>query len=504
MNRRRVLKILGKILMTEAMLMVPSLIVSLIYGDGDAMYFIGTIAFAAIAGFILSCVKAPERKMGSRDGYCIVALAWIIICIIGAVPLFLTGQFRSYWSALFEIVSGFTTTGASVLSNPEYLPHGVLFWRSFTHWVGGMGVLVFVLMIMPMENENSMHLIRAEVPGPVAGKLVPRMKKTSIILYGIYTAMTAILVVLLLFGGMNVFDAFATAFGTAGTGGFATSSAGIAGYDSAYIEIVLGIFMLLFGVNFNAYYLILFKKIKKAFSLEEVRWYFIIIISAIAFLFVNILETSANALRALTDASFQVASIITTTGFSTTDFDQWSGACKTVLVLLMFIGACAGSTGGGIKVSRILIMFKSVVKEVHSYLHPNSVKKIKIEDKPVEHEVLRSTNVYLITYICIFVVSCFIVSFDEYDLITNFTAVAATINNIGPGLELVGPIRNFSFFSPVSKFVLMFDMLAGRLELFPLLLFFHPGIWKELLVSSHKKKVRQRELAKKLKSKVCK
>lgn len=503
MNSKIIRFILGCVLKIEGILLLLPSLVALIYREREGFVYLSVAVVAAVAGFLMT-IKRPESNVFSlKEGCVATALSWIFLSLVGAMPLWLTGEIPSFTNALFESVSGFTTTGASILSDVEALSHASLIWRSFTHWIGGMGVLVFILAIVPLSGASNMNLMKAESPGPSVGKLVPKVRSTARILYTIYFVLTIIEIVFLLFGRMSIFDAVNTGFATAGTGGFGFRNDSFGSF-SYYNQWVVTIFMILFGVNFNAYYLILFKKIKKAFSLEEVRWYFIIIISAIAFLFVNILETSANALRALTDASFQVASIITTTGFSTTDFDQWSGACKTVLVLLMFIGACAGSTGGGIKVSRILIMFKSVVKEVHSYLHPNSVKKIKIEDKPVEHEVLRSTNVYLITYICIFVVSCFIVSFDEHDLITNFTAVAATINNIGPGLELVGPIRNFNFFSPVSKFVLMFDMLAGRLELFPLLLFFHPGIWKELLVSSHKKKVRQRELAKKLKSKVCK
>ncbi len=476
MNRRRVLKILGKILMTEAMLMVPSLIVSLIYGDGDAMYFIGTIAFAAIAGFILSCVKAPERKMGSRDGYCIVALAWIIICIIGAVPLFLTGQFRSYWSALFEIVSGFTTTGASVLSNPEYLPHGVLFWRSFTHWVGGMGVLVFVLMIMPMENENSMHLIRAEVPGPVAGKLVPRMKKTSIILYGIYTAMTIILVVLLLFGGMNVFDAFATAFGTAGTGGFATSSAGIAGYDSAYIEIVLGIFMLLFGVNFNAYYLILIKRFTDALKIEEIQWYFGIVGVSVIAITINICHSLSAVSVSLRQAFFQVSSIITTTGFATVDFDKWPEFSRHLLVLLMIIGACSGSTGGGIKVSRVIVMVKSFFTEIRHIINPSSVTAVRTNGKPMDKETLIAVRVYAASYFILICLFTLVISLNGLDFTTNLTAVLSCFNNIGPGLNLVGPMSNFSCYADWAQVILSVAMLTGRLEIFPMFMLFSKSV----------------------------
>ncbi|MBQ4283482.1 MAG: TrkH family potassium uptake protein, partial [Lachnospira sp.] len=363
MNKRRIVNLLGKIILTEVMLMIPSLIVALIYGDGDWKYFVATMIPAAIIGFLFVKIKAPEKAMRSRDGYCIVALAWIIISVIGAFPLYFSGEFETYCGAFFEIVSGFTTTGASVLKEPANLPHGVLFWRSFSHWIGGMGVLVFVMMIMPMENENSMHLVKAEVPGPVAGKLVPRMKKTSMILYGMYAAMTIVLVVLLLFGGVNLYDAFCLAFGTAGTGGFAVSAAGVAGYGSAYVEIVIAIFMILFGVNFNLYHLILLKKVKDAVKNEELWWYLGFIGFATVTIAINIYNTVENVGTAFRHSFFQVSSIITTTGFATVDFDMWPEYSKHMLVVLMIVGACAGSTGGGMKVSRVIILVKSFINE---------------------------------------------------------------------------------------------------------------------------------------------
>ena len=347
-----------------------------------------------------------------------------------------------------------------------------------------MGVIVFMLAIIPMASGYNMQLMKAESPGPSVGKLVPKVKYTARILYAIYIAITIIELVLLLIARMPVFDALCTSFGTAGTGGFGIKNDSIAGYSPA-------IQWILFGVNFNAYYYILFRHIRKALSMEEVRCYFAIILTSIAIIFFNILDTSANALTALRDASFQVGSIITTTGFSTVDFNQWSDACKVVLVLLMFIGACAGSTGGGIKVSRFVVLIKTLVKELNSYIHPKSVKKIKIDDKPVEHEVVRAVNVYFITFAIVFSASVLLVSFEYTDLVTTFTAVAATINNIGPGLGIVGPAANFSIFNPFTKYVLIFDMLAGRLELFPLLILFHPTIWKEMIalpVKTNKKK----------------
>lgn len=472
MNRRRVLKILGKIILTEAILMVPSLIVALIYKEGDALYLFCTIIFAALLGLALSRIKAPERKMGSRDGYCIVALAWVIISLIGAIPFYMTGQFRSYWSALFEIVSGFTTTGASVLAYPELLPHGVQFWRCFTHWVGGMGVLVFVMMVMPMENENSMHLVRAEVPGPIAGKLVPRMKKTSVILYGIYTAMTAVLVVLLLVGGMDLFDALTFSFGTAGTGGFSTSAAGIAGYNSAYIEIVIGIFMLLFGINFNAYYLILIKRFKDVLKMEEVRWYLGVVAFAVITITVNICTSISAIHTSLRQAFFQVSSIITTTGFATVDFDKWPEYSRHLLVLLMIIGACSGSTGGGLKVSRVIVMVKSFFTEIRHIINPNAVTVVRLNGKPMDKETLISVRVYVSCYFMLICIFTLIISINGFDMTTNLTAVLSCLNNIGPGLGVVGPMSNFSGYSDWAQFILSIAMLMGRLEIFPVFMLF--------------------------------
>ena len=472
MNKPRVLNILGKIILTEALLMLPSLVVSLIYGDGDYWYFLVTMFPAAILGFCLSRVQPREAKMTSRDGYCIVAYAWILISIIGAVPLYLSGQFTSYFQAFFEIVSGFTTTGASVLAKPELLPHGVLFWRSFTHWIGGMGVLVFVLMIIPMKNDNSMHLVRAEVPGPMAGKLVPRMKQTSMILYGIYTAMTAVLVVLLLLGDVNLFDSLCLSFGAAGTGGFAVSSAGIAGYGSAYVEIVLGIFMILFGINFNIYYLLLVGRVRDALGSEEVRCFLGIIAVATLVITANIFSLTLSLGDALRQAFFQVSSIITTTGFATVDFNLWPEFSKHTLVLLMIIGACAGSTGGGLKVSRVIILVKSFLAEIRYIVSPKSVQTVRLEHKYVDKVTLNSTRTYAAAYMMLVALSTLILSLDGYNLITNLTAVLSCINNIGPGLDLVGPMANFGIYSDWAMVLLSLVMLIGRLEIFPIFMIF--------------------------------
>lgn len=472
MNKRKIISFIGKIILIEVALMVPSLFIALCYGDGDAPAFVCTMLPALILGVLFSSVKQSDNRLSSRDGYFIVAAAWIIISLIGALPLYLSGGFPTYWNALFEIVSGFTTTGASILAEPADLGHGILFWRSFTHWIGGMGVLVFVLMVMPMENDNSMHLVRAEVPGPTAGKLVPRMRTTSMILYGIYTVMTLILVVLLLIGRMPVFDSFCIAFGTAGTGGFTVSAAGITGYHSAYIEIVLGIFMLLFGVNFNMYHLVLLGKIKEVFKSEEVKVYFGIVFLATAAISVNTFSRLAEVGTTVRNAFFQVSSIMTTTGFATVDFNFWPEFSKHTLVLLMIIGACAGSTGGGFKVSRGIILIKSFFAEIRHIITPKAVITVRVDGKSVDKETLNSTKIYAGTYLILVCVFTWILSLDGKDLTTNLTAVLSCFNNIGPGLSLVGPMNNFSIYSDWAKVLLSVAMLTGRLEIFPMFLLF--------------------------------
>ncbi len=470
MNKRKIISVLGKIILTEVLLMIPALLVSLIYQDGDAPAFLITILLSGAVGLMCTFVKQSDRRMSSRDGYFIVATAWIVISLIGAVPLYLGGGFGSYFNALFEIVSGFTTTGASVLSNPENLGHGVLFWRSFTHWIGGMGVLVFVLMVMPMENDNSMHLVRAEVPGPTAGKLVPRMRTTSMILYGIYGIMTLVLVMILKILGMDLFDSLCIAFGTAGTGGFAVTGAGIAAYDSLAIEVTLGIFMLLFGVNFSVYHLILLKKIKDVFAMEELKVYFGIVAAATLSIACNVVQMAGGFGNALRQAFFQVSSIITTTGFSTVDYDLWPEFSKHVLVLLMVIGACAGSTGGGMKVSRVIILVKSFILEVRQIINPKEIVTVRLNGKPVDKKTLGSTRIYAAAYLILICVFTLIISLDGFDLTTNLTAVLSCFNNIGPGLNLVGPVQNFSIYSDWVQVVLSIVMLTGRLEIFPMFL----------------------------------
>lgn len=486
MNRAIIRFILGSVLKIEAVLMLLPCIVALCYKEQQGFSFLLVAFLSGILGIVLTLGKPKNHVFYLKEGCIITSLSWILLSIVGAVPFVLTGEIPSFTNALFETISGFTTTGASILSDVEALSYTSLFWRSFTHWIGGMGVLVFLMAIIPLSGGSNIHLMKAESPGPSVGKLVPKMKHTARLLYLIYFGLTIIEIILLLTGGMPLFDSLTTTFGTVGTGGFGIKNSSIAGY-SPYLQWVITIFMILSGINFNAYYLIIFKQFKKAFTMEEVHAYIGIIVAATGIIFVELTRTSMNMVDALRHAAFQVGSIITTTGFATTDFNEWTQASRTILVLLMFIGACAGSTGGGIKVSRFITVFKTVGKEINSYIHPKSIKKIKMDGKPIEHEVMRATNVYFVTFLSLFILSVFLISLEEKDLITNFTAVAATINNIGPGLEMVGPTQNFAHFSPFSKYVLMFDMLAGRLELFPILLLFVPTIWKEFFTHNANK-----------------
>ena len=477
MNGAMIVYILGQVLRIEGLLMLPSFLVGLIYGEKQGWAYLLMGAVCLIVGTLMALKKPKNTMIYLKEGCVSTALCWIVLSAFGAVPFVLTGEIPRYIDAMFETVSGFTTTGSSILTDVEAMSHPSLFWRSFTHWIGGMGVLVFLLAVLPMAGGSQFQLMKAESPGPSVGKLVPKVGATARLLYLLYFGLTVMTIVLLLLGGMDPFDAITISFGTAGTGGFGVKADSCASY-SPYCIWVITIFMLLFGVNFNFYYFLFFNRIRDAFKMEEVRWYFIIVAAATGVCFLGIMD-EYGTFEALTHATFQVATIITTTGFATVDFNFWHSAAKTVLVLLMFCGACAGSTGGGIKVSRIIVFVKSAVKEVGSYIHPRSVKRVKVEGKPVEHEAIRSINVYLTTYVVIFALSVFAISLEGKDLITTFTSVAATINNIGPGLEQVGPSASFAHMTDLSKWVLIFDMLAGRLELFPMLILFHPTIWKQ-------------------------
>lgn len=486
MNLRNIGYILGWIIDIEGVFMLMPFICGLIYSEDEAYAFIFVTAICLIVGTLLILLKPKKLSFSSLEGIITVALCWIVLSLFGALPFVINKDIPNYLNALFETVSGFTTTGASILSDVETLSHASLFWRNFTNWIGGMGVLVFLLAFLPLAGGTHMYLMKAESPGPSVEKFVPNVKGTAMILYGIYILLSALEFIFLLFGDIPLFDTICTVFGTAGTGGFAVKNASMAAY-SPYVQWVVAVFMMLFGVNFSVYFLMLIKKFKQSLLYEELRWYIGIIITAVVIIVLNSLDLAVSLSENIRNAFFQVSSVITTTGFSTTDFNLWNSASKTVLVLVMFVGACAGSTGGGIKVSRIVIMLKTIKKELLLYAHPKSIRKIKFGGKLVEHEVIRSINVFFVTYVFLYAISLLIISFDNASFETNFTAVTATLNNIGPGLGDVGPTGNFGFFSPLSKIVLMFNMLAGRLELYPLLMVFSLKSWKDGIVEAVKK-----------------
>ena len=500
MNFKMIRYTLGLILLFESAFFLLPMIVAVCCGEWWELFsfFVTSLATSGL-GLLMAFKKPEDRHLYARDGLAIVALSWITLSLFGAVPFVISGAIPNYLDALFETVSGFTTTGSTIIPNVEILPQAVLIWRSFTHWVGGMGVLVFIMAIMPISGAHNMHIMRAESPGPEVSKLVPRVRKTAIILYVIYFALTVLQLVLLLFGDMNFLEALNTALATAGTGGFGIKADSLGGY-SVYTQIVVTVFMLLFSINFNSYYLVLRARFKDAFN-SEVRAFLAIVIVAIAAISLNVYFSgdSYAAVResqginsfgdALRHAAFTVSSIISTSGFMTVDFDLWPTFSKTIIVILIFIGACAGSTGGGFKVSRIILLFKGMAREIGRIINPRQVKKITIDKKPVDHEVVRAVNAYLVCYVLIFVGSFILLTVDGYDpvisdgraaneMVSNFTAVATALNNVGPGLEMIGPTQSFAFFSPFSKVVLIFDMLAGRLELFPILLLFSPKTWK--------------------------
>lgn len=477
MNYRMITYILGWILIFEAIFMAVPVITAVCYGESAVWWFLATAAVCVSIGLMLTKIKKPQnKKLYSREGFVIVSLSWIVLSVFGSLPFFLSGEIPSFIDALFETVSGFTTTGASILDDVEALSKSMLMWRSFTHWVGGMGVLVFIMAFVSLSGAQNMHIMKAESPGPSVSKLVPRVKTTALLLYGIYFTLTLIEFILLLFGGLTPFEALNTAVATAGTGGFGIYGDSIGGF-SVYNQIVVIAFMLLFSVNFNSYYFLLKGKIRESLSLE-VRVFALIVLISVLMISYNIMDISGFK-QALLDSSFAVSSVISTTGFSTADFNNWPELSRTILVLLMFVGACAGSTGGGMKVSRVIILFKNLSRELLAMIHPKQVKKIQLDGHSVEDETVHTVGVYIVAYLALMVVSIGIISFDNHDLITNFTAVVSAVNNIGPGLELVGPSANFGFFSIPSKLTLIFDMLAGRLELFPMLLLFNPAMWKK-------------------------
>lgn len=482
MNFKMVLNTIGRIILTEAILLVLPIIVALIYGEYNSLYaFLITVAIALAVGGVLSLfTRTKDKNIFAGEGFVTVAFAWIALSVVGCLPFFISGEIPNFFDAIFETVSGFTTTGASILTDVEKMSHSQLFWRSFTHWVGGMGVLVFVMAIVPSSSKGSMHIMRAEMPGPIIGKLVPRIKETAKILYLIYIVMTLIQITLLFFGGMPAFDSFVLSLGTAGTGGFSIKADGIAGYIP-YHQWVITIFMLLFGINFNLYYLILIRRIKSVFKSEELWCYIGIVVASTALIAANIYPKFENVADSVRHSAFQVASIITTTGYTTNDFNLWPGLSKAILLMLMFIGGCAGSTAGGLKVSRVVLLFKTIGREIKRLLRPRSISKIRFEGKNVEESTIVSVCIYLAIYIVCFVAIFLLLSFESFSIETNFSATAACFNNVGPGLAGVGPLSNFSGYSNFSKLLLSFAMLLGRLEIFPLIIAFSPATWSSNL-----------------------
>jgi len=478
-NYRMIAYLSGVIILIEAGFMLMPALVALIYGEQSGIWFLVTLAAAALLGFALTRLKPAKRDMYAKEGFVITALAWIIISLIGAAPFTLSGQIPSYLDAVFEMVSGFTTTGASIVPNVELLDNCMNFWRCLSHWLGGMGILVFMLAIVNLGGGQSNHLLRAESPGPSVSKMVPNMRRSSAILYGIYIVMTVAEVLLLMLGGMPLFDSLCHAFGTAGTGGFGIKAASIGAYDSYYLQTIIAVFMVLFGVNFNVYFFMLMRRWSDAFHNTEVKAYFAVILTSVIVIGCNILHMMPTVYDAFHHAFFAVATIITTTGFATVDFNLWPELSRMILVLLMFFGACAGSTGGGIKVSRFVILTKATTAELRKLLHPRSVRVMTIDGKQVSRETIQGVQGYLVVYLMIFIASILIVSLDNYDMTTSVTAVAATLNNIGPGLNLVGPTGNYAFFSPLSKIILTLDMLFGRLELFPMVILLLPSTWRK-------------------------
>ncbi len=483
MNFKMIKSSLGYLLLFEAGFFLIPIITALCYQEISGLAFLWSALICIAIGLLCILTLKPKNKsLYAKDGFVVVALSWIVLSIFGALPFVISGVTNSYLDAFFETVSGFTTTGSTIFAQVENLPKCILIWRSFTHWVGGMGVLVFIMAFLPLAGGHNLHIMRAESPGPVVSKLVPKIKTTATILYAIYFALTVLMVILLSFD-MSLFEAINTAFATAGTGGFGVKNDSIASFSS-YVQIVTTVFMLIFSINFNSYYLVLKARPKEALN-TEVKVFVGIVAVAITIitvdLSVSMMTEYGSAGEALKHAAFNVASVISTTGFSSADFNLWPELSQTVLVLIMFVGACAGSTGGGIKVSRIIIMFKQFLREIGMLAHPKQIKNITIDKKPVGSNVIRSVNAYLVCYITIFVISCIVISFDAgvTDLVTSFTATLATIANVGPGLAAVGPMYNFAFFSPLSKLMLCFNMLAGRLELFPMLILIAPSTWRK-------------------------
>ncbi len=478
MNIRMHLYVLGKVMLIEGILMLIPTVCALFYGETNQLIvYFACFAIYALIGLCSSVIKPEQNKLYLKDGCIVTAESWLLLSLCGCIPFMVTGEIPRFTDAVFETVSGFTTTGSSILTNVEAMSHASLIWRSLTHWIGGMGVLVFLLAVVPMSGGSNMNLLIAESPGPSVGKLAPKVRSTAKTLYLIYLGLTLLEILVLVIAGMPMFDSLCSAFGTAGTGGFGIRNDSFTSY-APHIQWIVAIFMIVFGVNFNFYYLLTAKQPGKAFKMEEVRGYFLVILAAVAIICINTFSITGNLGTTMRNSFFQVATIITTTGFANDDFDKWPTLSRLILVALMFIGACAGSTGGGIKISRFQIRLKTIAREIDRYIHPKNVKKIQMDGKPLDPDIIRSVTVYFMVFLIVFSSSVAIVSIEGHDLVTSFTAVAATINNIGPGLSMVGPTQNYAFLSNLSKWVLIFDMLAGRLELFPLIIFLYPGTYK--------------------------
>lgn len=480
MNKRSIIYILGWVLIVEAVAMQIGTITSLIYGEKEAWYFVLTGVVSAILGVLAIKVKKPKNMvLYQKAGFASTALSWILLSLVGCMPFWLSGEIPSFIDAFYETVSGITTTGATILNDVEALSKGMLMWRSFLHWLGGMGVIVFLLAIIPkLGGQQNIFLMKAESPGPIIGKAVPRMRNYATMLYGIYITLTALEFILLLFGGLNVFEAINTSFSTAGTGGFGIYNSNAAAFESYYVQTVIAVFMLLFGINFSVYLCLIARKFKQSLKFEELWIYLGIVAVSTAIIAFNI-SSIYKPYDAFHQSFFYVTSIISTTGFGLTDVNKWPELSKTVIIILTFIGASAGSTGGGFKISRIILLFKEVRKEFSLLVHPRNVKLVKMDGKTVNHDIMRTTSMYLVLYIGVFALSFLLVSIDNMDFTTSFTAVAANLNNTGPGLGAVGPVGNYADFSILSKIVFIFDMLAGRLEIYPLLLLFAPSAWKK-------------------------
>lgn len=479
MNYKMVLKTVGRLLQAEAALLCLPLLVSLYYKENLFHIYLTVIGLLLFSGVLMNLPKPEKRTIYAREGFVIVSLSWIFLSFFGALPFFFSGAIPSFINALFETVSGFTTTGSSILTNIEAMPRSLLFWRAFTHWIGGMGIIVFVLAFLPQKDMQSMHIMRAEVPGPSVGKLVSKTMVTARILYIIYTVMTAAEIIALFLCDLPLFDSVTTAFATAGTGGFSVKNASVAAYNNLGAEIVISAFMLLFGVNFNLFYLFIIKQFKRIFKSEELWIYIGIVAVSIGIIAVDIMPIADSFGDALRQSGFQVASVITTTGFITADFNNWPTLSQFIIILLMFMGACAGSTGGGLKVGRVIILVKSGIRELQRAINPRRVKSIRLDGQVIEKSTSNAACVYFLIYMLIMVISIFIVSFNGFDITTTVTSVITCINNVGPGLSAVGPVENFSHFSVVSKIVLMADMLIGRLEIFPMIILFLPNTWKK-------------------------